>query len=132
MRTTATTLLITLLLIVLNIGNSFAKNQEDIFRNEVMDKETNTQTVTLCKNSNGALTPLKMYTVQYNNENAPVEKVMYKYNERKSDWTPTQKYIYTYDDNGQMLKLSLSNWDKSSKDWKEQEASATTIEEIPN
>lgn len=125
MKTATITFLITLLLIGLNIGNSFAQNEEDIFRNEVMDKATNKQTVTLCKNWNGTLTPVKMYTIQYNDENVPVEKVLYKYNERKSDWTPTQKYVYTYDKDGQMLELSLSNWDKSSKDWKEQETSAT-------
>ena len=119
MKTTVSTFVIFVLAVVLNIGSLFARNNESVYRNEVMDEATNTQTITVCKGNEGTdLVPVKKYTIQYNEANIPVEKTVYKYD--NTDWIPSQKYIYAYNESGEMQNLTLLNWNTTQKTWERQ------------
>ena len=116
MKTTITTIAIVIASVLLNVSNAFAKNEETIYRNEVVNEETRTSTITLCKGENGLnLYPVKQYTIQYDEMGNPIEKVISKW-DGYGKWLPVQKYSYTYND-GQLAMLSLINWNDLSRNW---------------
>lgn len=114
MKTNIITLALVAIFAVGNVGTGFGK----IFKNVVENKENNTTTISLYEGENNIIkTPLKQYEIRYSDNNLPVEKIVYKWDAKKSTWALSEKYEYLYEEDGRPQALMHCEWDNKTKSW---------------
>jgi len=98
-----------------NIGSCFGTK---VFKNVIEDKETNTTTISFYDGSGDVVgTPLKQYQIRYSDNNQPVEKILYTWDNKKTAWVLSEKYEYLYDAAGRPETMMHCEWDKKANAW---------------
>lgn len=125
MKTIITTLVIA---VFLSIGNSFGKNNSQLYKNIIENTEERTVTTTVCKGKNEMyLVPLTQHVLKYNVDGKPEERVSYNWESHKKIWVAVQKYTYEYYADGELATISYAEWDGSIKSWGDDIQYATYI-----
>jgi len=107
------------LLSICSLSYSYGKNNPSIYKNQIENIADNSTTISLYEGTNDlSLKPLKQYTIKYNADRIPIEKIEYAWNEKKKSWMVTGKYNYIYDATGKIEYISHAEWDEKTASWK--------------
>lgn len=115
------TIIIALIIaLFLSIGNSFGKNNDQLYKNVIVNKENSTETTTICKGKNEMyLIPLRQHIIKYGANGKPEERISYKWESHKKEWIEVHKYVYEYYADGELAAISYAEWNQSTKSWGE-------------
>lgn len=100
-------------MLLLASGSLMAAVNENNIHNDVVENGKVVSREVFEKSDSGILTPVKKYNFDYNLNNEMTQKVVYKWDSRKSKWTEESQTIYTY--LGNELTMEYHVWDKSSE-----------------
>lgn len=102
----------------LSTGSSFAKGNDKLYNNVIVNKEKQTVTTTICRGQDDMnLVPLTQHVLKNDKVGKPLERISYKWDARKKRWIAVQKYTYEYHNNGRLATIYYSEWNKSTKSW---------------
>ena len=116
MKTNIITLVVLVLFSTSSV-NAFCKGNSQLYKNVIVNEETNTKTTEVYKGKNGMnLIPLQKYVIKLNKNNHPYEKVIYKWVEAKG-WQVNKKYKYICSLEGDIEALSYDVWNEGENGW---------------
>lgn len=114
-----TTIITFIVVFMMSVGNTFAKDEPNIYKNVEKDISGKIEKATIYEGEEGTnLNPLKQIVTIFDDNGNVNERIIHTWDHEKEDWQASQKYTYEVNSDGQMKCSDYKTWDIKSRSWK--------------